>query len=88
MSTTEGSPARSRREASRLLAKLARGQVDVTFFGHIHSYYAYSNAGIPAFISGGGGAYPERLDGIGRHFLKVDADPVVGTTVVGFVPVD
>jgi hypothetical protein len=30
---------------------------------------------MPAFISGGGGAEPMRLDGIGRHFLVVDVDP-------------
>jgi hypothetical protein len=29
-------------------------------------------AGIPAYISGGGGAIPERFDGIGRHFLVVE----------------
>ncbi len=65
---------RSVREAQKLLARLARGGVDLTFYGHIHSYYAFENAGIPAYISGGGGALPERWDGIGRHFLTVDVD--------------
>lgn len=79
---------RSYNEALNLLGKLARGNVDLTLYGHIHSYYEYSNAGIPAYISGGGGASPERLDGIGRHFLVVDADPGDGTTEVSVVRVD
>lgn len=69
---------RSRAEAQKLLARLARGRVDLTLYGHIHSYLAFDNAGIPAYISGGGGARPEKWDGIGRHFLVVDADPAAG----------
>lgn len=65
----------SRAEAVTLVSRFARAGVDLTIYGHVHSYYSFSNAGIPAFISGGGGAIPERLDGIGRHFLVVDADP-------------
>lgn len=65
----------SRAEANKLIMRLAEAQVDLTLYGHVHSYYAYSNGGIPAFISGGGGAIPERLDGIGRHYLAVDVDP-------------
>jgi Icc protein len=65
----------SRNEAADLLGRLARAGVDATFYGHIHSYYAFTNAGIPAFISGGGGSYPEAFDGIGRHFLVADVDP-------------
>jgi Icc protein len=79
---------RSRKEAAKLLAMLAGGAVDLTLYGHIHSYYAYSNAGIPAYISGGGGALPEKLDGIGRHFLVVEADPPGGLGPVGVVRVD
>lgn len=63
---------RSGTEANKLLGRLAKGNVDMTFYGHIHSYYAFANAGIPAYISGGGGAIPERWDGIGRHYLAVD----------------
>jgi Icc protein len=59
----------SRAEASKLLGSLARAEVDLTVYGHIHSYYQFENAGIPAYISGGGGAIPERFDGIGRHFM-------------------
>lgn len=66
---------RSRREANKFLARLAAGGVDLTLYGHIHSHYAFTNAGIPAHISGGGGAWQERLDGIGRHFLVVDVAP-------------
>ncbi len=66
---------RSRNEASKLLVKLAEAKVDLTIYGHIHSYYKFSNAGIPAYISGGGGALPERLDDIDRHFLVLDVDP-------------
>ncbi|RKG95450.1 metallophosphoesterase, partial [Corallococcus carmarthensis] len=38
--------------------------------------------------SGGGGAIPERFDGVGRHFLAVDVDPSVGVRDVGLVRVD
>lgn len=73
---------RSRRDAHRLLAKLSAAGVDLTLYGHVHSFLAFENAGIPAFISGGGGAQPERWDGIGRHFLVVDVardrKPTVG----------
>jgi len=78
----------SRIEANKLLEKLAEGRVDLTLYGHVHSYYAFSNAGIPAHISGGGGAIPERMDGIGRHFLAVDVDPIAQSTIVGVVRVD
>jgi 3',5'-cyclic-AMP phosphodiesterase len=75
----------SRHEAGKLLKRLASGGVDLTVYGHIHSYYSFDNAGIPALISGGGGAIPERLDGIGRHFVVIDLggdDGVVDTRVV------
>jgi 3',5'-cyclic-AMP phosphodiesterase len=78
----------SRAEAARLLAMLARGGVDLTLYGHIHSYYSFWNAGIAAYISGGGGAIPERFDGIGRHFLVIDADPAAGVFETHVVRVD
>lgn len=78
----------SRNEANKLLSRLAEGRVDLTLYGHVHSYYAFSNGGIPAHISGGGGAIPERMDGIGRHFLTIDVDPVAQTTNVAIVRVD
>ncbi len=78
----------SRAEAAKLLSLLGRGRVDMTFYGHIHSYYAFENAGIPAYISGGGGAIPERFDGIGRHFLAVTVDPARDGASVSVVRVD
>lgn len=78
----------SRAEADKLLLQLARGDVDLTFYGHIHSYYAFENAGIPAHITGGGGAIPERMDGIGRHFLTVDVVPPSKIEQVAIVRVD
>ncbi|MCG8554124.1 MAG: metallophosphoesterase [Proteobacteria bacterium] len=65
----------SHAEAARFVDRLARGRVDLTVYGHVHSYYAFQNGGIPAFITGGGGAIPERFDGVGRHFLRVDVEP-------------
>jgi len=78
----------SRNEAASLLGKLGRGNLDLTLYGHVHSYYSFSNAGIPAFISGGGGAIPEQFDGVGRHFLAVDVDPDAGIRNVSLVRVD
>jgi 3',5'-cyclic-AMP phosphodiesterase len=78
----------SRPEADKLLMKLARGGVDLTLYGHVHSYYAFENAGIPAYISGGGGSIPERMDGIGRHFLTVDVVPPNKIEQVAIVRVD
>jgi predicted phosphodiesterase len=78
----------SRAEAAKLLSRLAEGRVDLTLYGHIHSYYAFENAGIPAYISGGGGAIPERFDGIGRHFLTIDIDGAQGVLDVRTVRVD
>ncbi len=78
----------SRAEAAKLLGRLAQAKVDLTLYGHIHSYYRFDNAGIPAFISGGGGAIPERFDQIGRHFLVVEADAVAQRLAVRVVRVD
>jgi 3',5'-cyclic-AMP phosphodiesterase len=78
----------SRNEAAKLLTRLANGHVDMTLYGHIHSYYEFDNAGIPAHISGGGGAIPERFDGVGRHFLVVDLSAGQGVQNVQVVRVD
>jgi predicted phosphodiesterase len=78
----------SRAEANKLLARLAAGRVDMTIYGHVHSFYAYANAGIPAYITGGGGAIPERMEGIGRHYLAIDVDPVRGLLQPAVVRVD
>ena len=78
----------SRNEAAKLLGRLAAADVDLTVYGRIHSYYHFENAGIPAHVSGGGGAIPEKFDDIGRHFLVVEADPIAETLAVRVVRVD
>jgi len=78
----------SRIEAQKLLALLAEGGVDLTLYGHIHSYYTFTNAGIPAYIAGGGGGPDEKLDGIYRHYLAIDVDPALGVTRVELVRID
>ncbi|MET0388477.1 MAG: metallophosphoesterase [Polyangiales bacterium] len=78
----------SRAEADLLLSQLARAGVDLTVYGHVHTYDAYTNAGIPAFITGGGGAIPERFDHVGRHFLVVDIDPGVQQLQTAIVHID
>lgn len=78
----------SRNEAAKLLGRLGAGGVDLTLYGHIHSYYHFENAGIPAHVSGGGGAIPERFDDMGRHFLVVAADPASQALDVRVVRVD
>ncbi|MFM2417276.1 MAG: hypothetical protein RL385_1999 [Pseudomonadota bacterium] len=79
---------RSRNEAAKLVAMLGRGAVDALFLGHIHSYYAFSSASIATYISGGGGAVPERFDGIGRHYLRVHASQNGGVHEVALVRID
>ncbi len=78
----------SRNEAAKLLARLAEGRVDLTLYGHVHSYYSFDNAGIPAFISGGGGAIPERFDRVGRHFMLFTAAPGAGISARQMIEVD
>ena len=70
---------RSAEDARRLLARLVEGKVDLTLYGHIHTYIKFENAGIPAYISGGGGAQPMTWDGIDRQFLVVTIDPPTGS---------
>jgi hypothetical protein len=79
---------RSRKEAGKLLARLGNGKVDALFLGHIHSYYAFSSAGVPTYISGGGGAIQEELDGIGRHYLRVSVSAKGGIDDVAIVRID
>lgn len=78
----------SRAEAATLLAKLAENGVDLTLYGHIHAYYSFHNAGIPAVISGGGGASPERASDIGRHFVVFEVDSTRGIVSSEVVRVD
>jgi 3',5'-cyclic AMP phosphodiesterase CpdA len=74
----------SKNEAAKLLNQLALHDVDLTLYGHIHTYIRFENAGIEAHIAGGGGAIPNRGDGIGRHYLvvKLGASGVTSTRVV------
>lgn len=78
----------SRNDAAKYLVRLAEARVDLTLYGHVHSYYEFENAGIPAFISGGGGANPERFDKIGRHFMVFDIDAQQGMLSHRVVRVD
>jgi Icc protein len=78
----------NRGEGHALAARLARGGVDLALYGHIHTFYAFEHAGVPAYISGGGGAIPDRLDFIGRHYLTVDVDPASGTFQTAVVRID
>jgi predicted phosphodiesterase len=78
----------SRDEAMALIAKLQARDVDLTVYGHVHSFYDFDTAGIPAVISGGGGAIPERFDNIGRHFVVFEVDPIGQTFTKELVHVD
>lgn len=78
----------SRNEANRLLARLLDGGVDLTLYGHLHSYFRFQNGGIEARVSGGGGAIPERFDDIGRHFLVIDIDPAAQSFESRVVQID
>lgn len=69
---------RSADDGRRLLTRLAENRVDLTLYGHIHTYIEFENAGIPAYISGGGGAAPMAWDGIDRHYLVLDLDDTRG----------
>jgi len=70
-SGTRGGGFANKNEAAKLLNQLALHDVDLTLYGHIHTYIHFENAGIDAHIAGGGGAIPNRGDGIGRHYLVV-----------------
>ena len=77
----------SRKEAAALIARFARDGVDLAFFGHVHTYVKYNLGGVECHLSGGGGGWPMRWDGVGRHYLIVDVDPVARTHAVRMVDV-
>jgi hypothetical protein len=67
------------------VSRLVGAGVDLALYGHVHTYIPFENAGIPSYISGGGGAEPMKGDGIDRHFLMVELDPenqTIGTVEV------
>lgn len=78
----------SRNEANHLFVRLLEADVDLTLYGHLHSYFEFENAGIEARISGGGGSIPERFDGIGRHYLTIDIDPLAQSFRSDLVQID
>jgi 3',5'-cyclic AMP phosphodiesterase CpdA len=71
-SGTRNGSFRSRGEAAALLSRLAIHRVAVTIYGHIHTYEKFSNAGIPAYLSGGGGGIQGSFDPFGRFYLVLD----------------
>lgn len=79
---------RSRREANAFIAESSRWHVDAMFYGHLHTLDIYSLAGIPVYLSGGGGAFQEYFDGIERHFLKVGVNPEKSDISVSIIRVD
>jgi hypothetical protein len=78
----------SRMEAHKLLQRFLQGRVDLTLYGHVHSFYDFSNADIPAVISGGGGAIPERFDDVGRHFVVFEINTRTGTFSKNLVAIE
>src|SRR5690606_3243468 len=70
---------RSRREAARLMSLLAKRGVDYIFAGSINTFAEVSIAGIPAFVTGGGGAPLEIFDETGPHWLLMTIDNAYGT---------
>jgi hypothetical protein len=62
----------SRREAAALVATLLRGGVDLIFAGSIKTFAELRIAGIPLFITGGGGADMEIFDETGHHYLLLN----------------
>ena len=87
-SGTRAGSFRDHSEALDLLQRMAAAGVDLALYGHIHTLLTYEHAGIPAWISGGGGATQEKWDGIGRHFLTIDLDPAARSADVGVIRVD
>jgi 3',5'-cyclic-AMP phosphodiesterase len=71
---TRGGAFASRLESAALLSDLQSHNVDLLLYGHVHTFRSFSQAGIPAIISGGGGSIPMRLDGIGRHYVLFEID--------------
>lgn len=72
---TRGGAFASRLESTALLSDFQLHKVDLLLYGHVHTFRSFTQAGIPAVISGGGGSIPMRFDGIGRHYVIFTIDP-------------
>lgn len=79
---------RSAQDGRRLISRLVEADIDLALYGHIHTLVEYEDAGIPSYISGGGGAQPLLWDGIDRHFLIIDIDADTGVRSVDVHRVD
>lgn len=64
----------TRAEANKFINKLNKYNVDIAIYGHVHSFYAFTDGDVPSYVTGGGGGIPQRFDGIGRHFLLIRGD--------------
>lgn len=62
-------------EGMAMLAMLKRHDFKHLFFGHLHSHFTGTMAGIPATISGGAGGPQEHSDGVSWHYMRVELDP-------------
>ncbi len=51
-----------------VIDQLARGNVDLALFGHVHTYVKYSLGGVECHPVGGGGGWPCVGDGVGGIF--------------------
>lgn len=67
----------SRRTNDEFLRLIETARVAAIFAGHLHTYLPYSLAGIPTYVTGGGGGEPQTaLGAFGKkqkHFLLVHA---------------
>ncbi len=61
----------SKNDAARLLALLGKSNVAAVFSGRVRDYASYSKAGIPMYITGGGGGEMTSFARKGHHWLLV-----------------
>lgn len=64
----------SKTQAVSLMSLLAQSGVAAIFSGKSADYGKFSMAGIPIYITGGGGAPMEAFSDYGHHWLKVEID--------------
>ena len=68
----------SKSQAVSLMSLLAKAGVAAIFSGKSADYGQFSMAGIPIYITGGGGASMEAFSKYGNHWLKVEIDNAYG----------